>query len=136
MRSNLWILCAVVGLLMVGCGGKPPATQVTAPQTTASTNPNSNIGKTDEMGVTVSVDVPDKESCKRTHVSVKNDTFQECLLDGLSYVQVANTLGYKGKLSTKSGNTEIWQWNGGTGQYLTATFVDGKMISKSQAGLQ
>jgi hypothetical protein len=82
------------------------------------------------------VEVPTSESCKRNYVSVKLDTFQECLVEGLSYTQVANTLGYAGTLTSSSGSVEIWQWNGGTGKYLSAVFVSGKMTSKSQVGLE
>jgi hypothetical protein len=129
MRSNMWILSAAIGLLVVGCGGKPKAAVAPAPLN----NPNSDVGKVDEMGVTAVVDAPSAEPCQRKYASVKRDTFDQCLIEGLTYVQVANMLG-RGKMASKAGNTEIWQWsNYGV---ITATFRDGKMVSKSQSGLQ
>ncbi len=129
MRSNLWILCAAIGLLAIGCGGKPKVANVAA---VAPADPNSEIGQVDEMGVKAVVDTPKAEPCQRKYASVKMDTFTECMVDGMTYVQVANLLG-RGKIASKAGNTEIWQWsNYGV---ITASFVDGKMISKSQSGL-
>lgn len=129
MRSSLWILGAAIGLLVVGCGGKPKAANVAA---VAPVDPSGEIGQVDEMGVTATVGTPQAEPCKRKYASIKMDTFTECMVDGLTYVQVANMLG-RGTMASKAGNTEIWQWsNNGV---ITASFVDGKMVSKSQSGL-
>jgi hypothetical protein len=97
-------------------------------------DPNSNIGKIDQNGITVIVDKPSDPACSRTYVSVELDTFQNCLITGLTYVQVANILGYKGTLGAVNGNTEVWQWNGREGTMI-ATFIDGRLVSKSQSGL-
>lgn len=102
----------------------------------APVDPNSSIGKVDQNGVNVTVDVPKAPACSRKSVSVKMDTFETYLVDGLTYVQVANLLGYRGELQTKSGDMEIWQWNDGAGKYLSATFNDGKMVSKAQVDLE
>ena len=96
----------------------------------------SDIGRADQTGVKITVDVPKDPVCSRTHVSVKMDTFEKCLVEGLTYVQVANVLGYRGELQTKSGNAEIYQWNDGAGKYLSATFANGKLMSKAQVGLE
>ena len=85
--------------------------------------------------VSKEIEPPTGEACERSYVSVKLDTFSQCLVEGLSYVQVANTLGYAGTLVASSGSAETWQWNDGGGKYLSITFVNGKLISKSQIGL-
>ncbi|MEG4242625.1 MAG: type IV pilin-like G/H family protein [Microcoleus sp.] len=84
----------------------------------------------------VGVEVPTHPSCSRKYVSVKLDTFENCLVDGMTYSQVANVLGYAGKLQSQSGSIEMWQWNDGEGKYLSAIFSDGKLMSKSQIGLE
>jgi hypothetical protein len=85
--------------------------------------------------MSIEIDVPKDEACQREYVSVTRDTFERCLIEGLTYVQVANTLGYRGELQAQSGSMEIWQWNGGTGKYLSATFMNGRLTSKAQIGL-
>jgi hypothetical protein len=97
-------------------------------------DPNSVIGKVDQNGVTAIVDKPNHPACSRDHVSVKLDTFEHCLTQGLTYVQVANILGYKGTLSAQADGVEVWEWNGNEG-VLIAKFADGRLVSKSQSGL-
>ncbi len=119
------------------CSSNNSVKPISSPDTSAAPiDPSSNIGKADQNGVTVTVDLPKAPACSRTHVSVKMDTFEQCLPDGLTYVQAANVLGYRGTLQTKTGSTEIWQWNDGEGKYLSIIFDSGKLRSKSQAGLQ
>lgn len=108
----------------------------TSSTTSTSVALSSNIGEVDETGVKITVDVPKDPACSRTHTSVKMDTFEKCLLEGLTHVQVANALGYRGELQTKSGNIEIHQWNDGVGKYLSVTFANGKLMSKAQTGLE
>lgn len=92
---------------------------------------NSNSGQQ-----TKAIEVSTDEACHRKYVSVKMDTFEKCLTEGLTYVQVANTLGYAGTLLAQSSNAETWQWNSGEGKYLTVTFVNGQLVSKSQINLE
>ena len=102
------------------CSSNNSVKPISSPDTSAAQiDPSSNIGKADQNGVIVSVDLPKAPACSRTYVSVKMDTFEQCLPDGLTYVQAANVLGYRGTLQTKSGNTEIWQWNGREADCLT-----------------
>jgi hypothetical protein len=126
--------------MLFACGSKPSkkadaGSKTGAKSPSAQVDPDSKIGLVDQFGVTVSVDVPKAESCTRKYVSVKLDTFNECLPEGLTYVQVANALGYKGELQSKSGDVELWLWNGGSGKYLSGQFVNGKLTGKSQVGL-
>ncbi len=63
------------------------------------------------------------------------DTFQNCLVDGMHYIQVANILGNAGKLQSQSGDFEIWGWADGDGGFLSVSFRGQKMVGKSQVGL-
>jgi hypothetical protein len=123
--------------LVSSCSSNNSVKPISSPDTSAAPiDPSSNIGKADQNGVTVTVDVPKAPACSRTYVSVKMDTFEQCLPNGLTYVQVANVLGYRGTLQSKSGNTEIWQWNDGEGKYLSIVFDNEKLKSKAQSSLQ
>jgi hypothetical protein len=139
LKLKLLILFVII-ISTSSCASKTSVNASVNPKPTASPtipiDPSSNIGKVDENGITAAIDVPKNPVCSRKYVSVKLDTFETCLIDGLTYVQVANVLGYRGTLQAKSGNREIWQWNDGSGKYLTATFSGGKLISKSQIGLE
>ena len=109
--------------------------------TTALANCGSNYNptqkaKTTEEKAEARIEVSTDEACQKPYVSVKMDTFENCLTEGLTYVQVANTLGYAGTLMTQSGNTEAWQWNDGEGKYLTVLFIDRRLASKSQINLE
>ena len=97
---------------------------------------NSDIGKTDQNGTVINIDTPSDPVCHRKAQSIKKDTFDRCLVMGMTYVQAANALGYVGDLQAQSGTTEVWQWNDGSGRYATLTFTDGYLVSKSQIGLQ
>lgn len=81
------------------------------------------------------IEIPAIEPCNRSYVSVKMDTFSQCLIDGMSYNQVVSVLGYPGTLTASSGSAETWQWNDGQGKYLSAVFINGRLVSKAQAGL-
>ena len=116
---------ALISLLVVSCSKAPEAPK----------DPNSLIGQKDQFGTVAITDVPKLPECSRKFVSVKLDTFQSCIIDGLTYVQVANTLGYAGQLQAESGNSAIYKWNGSDGVVM-ASFVDGRLVSKSQSGLQ
>lgn len=83
-----------------------------------------------------SPEIPSDDACRRPTVSVKLDTFNNCLLDDMTYEQVVEVLGYPGKMVTKSGDLETWEWNGGTGKYLSIAFFEGKLKSKAQTGLE
>lgn len=96
---------------------------------------NSNIGKRDQTGTVIKLDTPNRPECHRKYQSVKIDSFENCLVLGMTYVQVANVLGGPGELQAEAGNTQIWQWNDGAGRYATASFSDGYMVSRSQIGL-
>ena len=80
--------------------------------------------------------IPQLEPCQRRYVSVKKDTFLECLLDGMSHAQVAQIIGWEGNLGSQSGDKQIWQWGNGSGGYITVGFVGDRLVSKSQVNLE
>lgn len=129
----------LIGLLAAtGCSGLHQSANVSQPVDSARTESavaDTISEKTDLAGIPISVEVPQHPACSREYVSVALDTFDSCLLEGMTYYQVASTIGYRGTLQAKSGDTEIWQWNAGTGKYLSATFSKSKLTSKSQIGL-
>jgi hypothetical protein len=127
MKTRI-LLAAALLIAATSCSQAPKTT------TAQPANPNSAIGRVDEFGVTVTMDRPDHPACSRKTVSVKLDTFENCLVPGLTYVQVANILGYKGTLGAESGGSQVWDWNDGSG-VLMAKFENGRLVSKSQSGL-
>lgn len=82
------------------------------------------------------VEVPEKEECHRKYVSVELDTYTNCLLDGMSYVQVGNIIGFAGNEVVSSGNSKTFQWLGRGGALITVSFVGDRLISKSQINLK
>lgn len=82
------------------------------------------------------VAVPDKEECHRKYVSVELDTYTNCLLEGMSYVQVGNIIGFKGNEIVASGDSKTVQWPGRDGALITAVFVGDRLHTKSQLNLK
>jgi hypothetical protein len=101
----------------------------------SNTTSTANISSPSPLPVAALPEVPNNPACTRKYVSVKLDTFQNCLVDGMHYIQVANILGYAGTLQAQSGSTEIWQWNNGNGGFLSGNFSNQKLVGKSQVGL-
>jgi hypothetical protein len=109
-------------LLLGGCSGTPPTEISPTPSTLSA--PAATLPP-----------VPSDPACNRPHVSIKLDTFQSCLVEGMSYIQVANILGSAGTLQAQSGSAQVWEWGDGNGGFLFVSFRDQLMISKSQTGL-
>jgi hypothetical protein len=112
--------------LLFGCSGKAKTSNVA----TIASSPTET--KTETVAA---ITTPDKPSCHREFVSVKRDTFDECILIGMSYRQVIEVFGYRGKLVSQADRVEIWEFNGGSGKEAMLTFTDGKLSIKSQSGL-
>ena len=115
---------------------KESPTRPAAEPSAAKEQATGDMGKRDEQGNTITINVPANASCHRRYVSVKLDTFNDCLVEGMTYVQVSNTLGYQGELQSQSGSIKLYQWNDGSGKYLSASFENGRLSSKSQVGLE
>ncbi|MEP1057638.1 MULTISPECIES: hypothetical protein [Cyanophyceae] len=139
---------AVLVVALSGCSGSSPKSSTPAasvppsptpsPSTSPSiaANPNSNIGKADAQGTTVTVDVPDSPLCDPETTQTTKEVFETCLIEDLTFVQASNVIGFKGELASQSGATEIMQWDlGKDSQIITAVFQDKKLKSKSQVNL-
>lgn len=80
------------------------------------------------------------EYCFPDHQRLTLDTYNLCIKEGMSYVQVANIVGNAGTNYGKSGSVEVWNW-GGTGVIetnpgiMSVNFVDDRLAGKTQSGL-
>jgi hypothetical protein len=80
------------------------------------------------------------EYCFPDHQRLTLDTYNLCIKEGMSYVQVANIVGNAGTNYGKSGAVEVWNW-GGTGVIetnpgiMSINFVDNRLAGKTQSGL-
>ena len=73
-------------------------------------------------------------------------TVSECIVSfaqyqalkiGMSYVQVSKVLGCDGiETAHMSFNTVLYDWPGRAGGFITATFQNGRLLSKTQVGLK
>jgi hypothetical protein len=83
-------------------------------------------------------DVPSHPACSRKYVSIKMDTFQNCLVDGMHYIQLNQQEPHtypQGRCWEMSRDFEIWEWADGDGGFLSVSFRGQKMVGKSQVGL-
>lgn len=138
---GLVVLLLGVGLLLPEPPKPTPPPSPTespsaVPAPTASAASDSMIGKTDEFGTVVTVDTPKRPACQRKFSEVDKAVFEECLIADLTYVQVVNVIGFRGDLVMAAGNLKTYQWKGRNASSITASFVDGKLKSKTQIGLE
>jgi len=131
-----------IALTLPACAPSTQTTPTASPSPSPSSaatrvNGESQIGLTDAQGRKVEVDLPDDAICYQKTVQVTLEVFDRCLINGLTFVQVSNAIGYKGTLVSQSGSLETMRWGSGTdGKQIFGTFQDGKLISKTQTGLQ
>jgi hypothetical protein len=119
-------------LLLSACGGSP----VGMKSKDVASNPNSLIGQKDGQGFEITVDTPENPACQAKTVSVTMAVFETCLVNGMTYIQVSNIIGFAGEIMADSGTAKLYSWSGRGGSVITANFLSGKMFSKSQSGLQ
>jgi len=62
--------------------------------------------------------------------------YQQCIKEGMSYVEVANIIGFNGEESSSSGSTITYKWSDGEEGVMTAVFQANRLSSKSQTGLK
>lgn len=80
------------------------------------------------------------EYCFPSYQRLTLDTYNLCIKEGMSYVQVANIVGNPGTNYGESGAVEVWNW-GGTGVIetnpgmMSVNFVDDRLAGKTQSGL-
>lgn len=62
--------------------------------------------------------------------------YQQCIKEGMSYVEVANIIGFNGEENSSSGSTITYTWTDGKEGIMTAVFQNNRLSSKSQTGLK
>jgi len=81
-----------------------------------------------------SVSVPNLPECNQKTSDLTYGMFDRCIIEGMSYEQVAGILGWQGQLLASNKNVKTYQWQKGNG-FMSATFIDNKLLTKAQAGL-
>ena len=74
--------------------------------------------------------------CRLPYSALIQAMYETCFSEGMSYIDVANIIGYKGEESAKAGNSTSHTWNGSKEGMMSATFVDDKLTAKTQQGLK
>ncbi len=62
--------------------------------------------------------------------------YQQCIKEGMSYVEVANIIGFNGEENSSSGSTITYTWSNGEKGVMTAVFQNNRLSSKLQTGLK
>ena len=79
------------------------------------------------------------EYCSPAFQRLSLETYTLCIHEGMSYVQVGNVIGNPGTNHGQSGNVSVWNWtenvHGESDGSMSATFINGKLASKAQYGL-
>lgn len=78
---------------------------------------------------------PDVDVCNLPFSALTKAIFENCAEQGISYIQLANTFGFAGDLTTETGNNKIYTWKNSSGM-ATITFTNDKLTSKTQVGLK
>lgn len=76
----------------------------------------------------------DPESLKKNKPNISMEQFQ-AITDGMTYQEVLDIIGIPGTESAVTGPVKIYTWGTESYIYMTASFVNGKLHSKSQSGL-
>lgn len=79
---------------------------------------------------------PGTDVCNLPYSAITIAIYQECIHEGMSYVEVSNIIGWAGKEASSSGSTVEYTWGDGDGGVMSAVFQDNHLISKSQVGLK
>ncbi len=79
---------------------------------------------------------PGTDVCHLPYSALTMAIYQNCIHEGMSYVQVSNTFGWAGTEASNSGSTVEYIWKNGDKGVITAVFQDNRLISKSQVELK
>ena len=79
---------------------------------------------------------PGLDICNLSYSALTMKIYQECIKDGMSPIQVSNTLGWAGTKTSSSGSTVIYTWKNQRDGMMTVTFTNNRLVSKSQIGLE
>lgn len=73
--------------------------------------------------------------CNLPYSALNKPMYETCFKEGMPYEAVANIIGYAGSEKSRSGNSFNQVWSNGKGA-MSATFIDNKMVSVAQSGLE
>ncbi|WP_217474733.1 hypothetical protein [Stutzerimonas stutzeri] len=76
----------------------------------------------------------DSENIKKSKPNISLEQYQ-LLQQGMTYQEVLDIVKVPGVESSSTGRIKIYTWGTATYIYMTISFVDGKLHSKSQSGL-
>jgi len=79
---------------------------------------------------------PGADICNLKFIAVTQPIFEQCIEIGMNYNQVANTLGFTGKLISSTENSKIYGWASNKQGMVTVTFKNNKVTAKSATGLK
>jgi len=74
--------------------------------------------------------------CRLPYSAITLAIYQQCIHEGMNYVQVSNIIGWAGEETANSGSTLEYTWREGDKGIMRAVFQDNRLISKSQVGLK
>lgn len=118
-KTNLFLIIAVFFAFIVGCKGVDSNKQTTGA---------SGASKTETM-----------TSAKNETSGITAANFAK-IKTGMKYDEVVKILGAEGELLSESEiagfKTQIYQWKAGMMSNMNATFQNGKLMGKSQIGLE
>jgi hypothetical protein len=84
--------------------------------------------------VAARVEKPALPACSRKRAALDLEIYDQCILEGMTFVTVSNIIGFPGTPVSSSGDTTIYQWRYND-TYMTVSFVNNKLTGKSQIGL-
>jgi hypothetical protein len=74
--------------------------------------------------------------CNLPYQAIIKLMYEKCFPTGISYVSMANMIGWAGEETSRSGDTVTFRWGNGKEGSITAIFNNNKLTSISQNGLK
>ncbi|PSB15112.1 hypothetical protein C7B65_25270 [Phormidesmis priestleyi ULC007] len=74
--------------------------------------------------------------CNLPYSALVQAMYETCFSEGMSHIDIANLIGYKGDETEKTGNSVTYAWKTTKAGMMSATFVSDKLTAKAQQGLK
>ena len=74
--------------------------------------------------------------CNLPYSALIRAIYEQCLSEGMSYIQVSNIVGWKGEEFASSGSSVTYRWGDGKNGSMIIVFENDRLIYKSQNGLK
>ena len=68
--------------------------------------------------------------CNLPYSALTKAIYDSCINEGMSYIDVANTVGFEGQEQARAGDSVTYRWGASEGS-MSAFFTDGKLVSKN-----